>query len=81
MTKKGKVTTLVTIGERTLLFDIENKCSLITSVIRTLDTSFQLILAAQSHAVDVFTLLHAPKTDKSDKQKSRYNASASHRGR
>ena len=29
MTKKGKVTTLVMIGERTLLFDIENKCSLL----------------------------------------------------
>ena len=78
MTKKGKVTTLVTIGERTLLFDIENKCSLTTSVTRTLisvDTCSSIACGRCFH------LLHAPKTDKRDKQKSRYNACASHRGR
>lgn len=72
------MTTLVTIGERTLLFDIENKCSLITSVTRTL---ISVDTCSQSHVVDAFTLLHAPKTDKRDEQKSRYNASASQRGR
>ena len=58
MTKKGKVTTLVTIGERTLLFDIENKCSLITSVtIRTLisgDTCSSIVCSRCCHFITCF---------------------------